>query len=383
LQFADSAPPDTVRADVDWEAEGLPDELPDDRARAARKELLDELHVDGVSVEELKKAVEEQRLALLPVERLLGSGKRYSQQTIADESGLELEYLQATRRALGLPVPPPDAEVLGERDLEAAKIGKRLREAGFDDEGMLESSRVLGRGMARYAEAIRTLGASSMLQGGADEYELGRRFAAATEALLPLTGPWLEYVFTLHLGQVLRTDAVTFEEITTGHLSEGRPQAIAFADLVGFTELGEAAGVEELTSVASQLSRLAGDVVEAPVRVVKVIGDAVMLVAPEPEPMLATTLELVERAEAHESLPQLRAGVAYGPAVNRWGDWFGSTVNLASRLTARARPGSVLTTEEVRDAAKDAFEWSSAGPKRLKGISEPVKTFRVRRASDG
>ena len=118
-------------------------------------------------------------------------------------------------------------------------------------------------------------------------------------------------------------------------------------------------------------------------RLVKVIGDAVMLVSPEPGPMVAATLELVERAEAHEALPQLRAGVAYGPAVNRWGDWFGSTVNLASRLTARARPGSVLTTEEVRDAApEDGYAWSSAGPKRLKGIAEPVKTYRVRREPD-
>ena len=373
---------DSVRGDVDWEAEGLLDELPDERARKARRELLDELHADGVSLEELKEAVKEQRLALVPVERLLGPDQRYSQEDVARESGLELEYLQATRRALGLPVPPPDAKVLGERDVEAAKIGARFRDAGFDDEGMLEATRVLGRGMARYAEAIRTLGASSLLTGGADERELGRRFAAATEALLPLSGPWLEYVFALHLGQVLRTDAVTFEEMTTGHLSEGRAQAVAFADLVGFTELGETAGVEELTSVATQLSRLAGEVVEPPVRVVKVIGDAVMLVSPDPGQMVATTLELVERAEDHESLPQLRAGVAYGPAVNRWGDWFGSTVNVASRLTARARPGSVLTTEEVRDAAEDGYAWSSAGPKRLKGISEPVKTYRVRREPD-
>ena len=367
---------------VDWEAEGLLDELPDERARTARRELLDELHADGVSLDELKQAVREQRLALVPVERLLGSDQRFSQEDVARESGLELEYLQATRRALGLPVPPPDAKVLGERDVEAAKIGARFRDAGFDDEGMLEATRVLGRGMARYAEAIRTLGASSLLTGGADEHELGRRFAAATEALLPLSGTWLEYVFALHLAQVLRTDAMTFEEMTTGHLSEGRPQAVAFADLVGFTELGETAGVEELTSVATQLSRLAGEVVEPPVRVVKVIGDAVMLVSPDPEQMVATTLELVERAEDHESLPQLRAGVAYGPAVNRWGDWFGSTVNVASRLTARARPGSVLTTEDVRDAAKDGYAWSSAGPKRLKGISEPVKTYRVRREPD-
>ena len=364
---------------VDWEAEGLLDELPDDRARAARRELLDELHEDGVSVEELRQAVAEQRLALLPVERMLGGDRRHSQQDIAAASGLSLEYLQATRRALGLPVPPPDAKVLGERDLEAAKIGARLIEAGFEEEGMLESTRVLGRGMARYAEAIRTLGASSLLAGGADEHELGRRFAAATEALLPLSGPWLEYVFALHLGHVLRNDAVTFEEMTTGHLNEGRRQAIAFADLVGFTELGETAGVEELTSVASRLSKLAGEVVEPPVRVVKVIGDAVMLVSPEPERMVATTLDLVEAAERDDALPELRAGVAYGPAVNRWGDWFGSTVNVASRLTSRARPGSVLTTEEVRDAVADGFNWSSAGPKRLKGISEPVKTYRVRR----
>ena len=114
-------------------------------------------------------------------------------------------------------------------------------------------------------------------------------------------------------------------------------------------------------------------------RVVKVIGDAVMLVSPEPERMVATTLDLVEAAERDDALPELRAGVAYGPAVNRWGDWFGSTVNVASRLTSRARPGSVLTTEEVRDAVADGFNWSSAGPKRLKGISEPVKTYRVRR----
>jgi adenylate cyclase len=269
--------------------------------------------------------------------------------------------------------------VLGGKDHHAAKKGARLIEAGFEHEGILEYNPVLGRGMARYAEAIRTLGASSLLAGGADEHELGRRFAAAGEALLPLSGPWLEYVFALHLGQVLRNDAVSFEEMTSGHLNEGRPQAIAFADLVGFTELGETAGVEELTSVAAQLSRLAGEVVEPPVRVVKVIGDAVMLVCPDPEPMVATTLELVARAEEAEELPQLRAGIAYGPAVNRWGDWFGSTVNLASRLTARARPGAVLTTAEVREAAEDGFEWSSAGPKRLKGIAEPVKTFRVRR----
>jgi adenylate cyclase len=363
---------------MDWDAEGLLDNLPDDNAREARRALLDELHADGVPLEELRAAVREQRLALLPVDRLLGPERKYSQRELAEKAGLSLDYVQASRRALGLPVPPPDEKAFGDRDVEAVGQYRRFQALGFEDEGMLEATRVLGRGMARYAQAMRTLGASSLLQEGGDERELGRRFASAVEELLPLAGPWLEYVFSLHLAQVLRSDAVTFEEMTSGHLSDTREQAVAFADLVGFTQLGETVPVEELAGASSRLSRLAGEVVEPPVAIVKVIGDAVMLVAPHASELVDTTLTLVERAEQAEDLPQLRAGVAFGPAVNRWGDWFGSTVNLASRLTARARPASVLVTGEVREAAGD-FEYSSAGPKKLKGFSGPVKTYRVRR----
>jgi len=365
---------------VDWEAEGLLEDLPDDGARQARRDLLDELHADGVGVDELREAVKEQRLALVPVERLLGSEAKYTQAEIAEKAGVDVEYLQASRRALGLPVLGPDERAFGEKDLEAARLGARFREAGFDDEGMLEATRVLGRGMVRYADAMRSLAARSLLQSGSDEHELGRRFAAATEELMPLAGPWLEHVFTLHLQQVLRNDAVTFEEMTTGRLNEAREQTVAFADLVGFTELGETVPVEELSGVAGQLSKLAGDVVESPVRLVKVIGDAVMLVSAEPEPMVDTMLTLVDRADKADDLPALRAGIAFGPAVNRWGDWFGSTVNLASRLAARARPSSVLVTEVVRDRlGEGGYEWSSAGPKKLKGFSSPVPTYRVRR----
>ena len=91
-----------------------------------------------------------------------------------------------------------------------------------------------------------------------------------------------------------------------------------------------------------------------------------------------TCLALIERAEGEEDFPPLRAGVAFGPAVNRWGDWFGSTVNVASRLTGRARSGAVLVTEPVREAAEDRFDWSAAGEKKLKGLQKPIKTFRPR-----
>ncbi len=368
---------------MDWEAEGLLEGLPDDRARQARRKLLDELHEDGVSREELGQAVEEQRLALVPVERLLGGETRYSAREIAKEAGLDLDLLLATRRALGLPVPGPDDAALGDEDLEAAKIQAKVAGAGFATEDLHETNRVLGRGIARYVEALRTTISEALLEPEVDEHELGLRFTSLAAELVPLNAPWMDYVFRLHLRQMLRNEAVTLQERSSGR-GEERTAAIAFADLVGFTELGQTVDVAELSDVAGNLQRMAGELVDPPVRLVKVIGDAVMLVAPEPKELVDTTVRLVERAEGTEGFPPLRAGVAFGPAANHFGDWFGSTVNLASRLTARARPSSVLVTEEVREALEDdGYAISSAGPKRLKGIAEPVKTFRVRRGPGG
>jgi adenylate cyclase len=123
-------------------------------------------------------------------------------------------------------------------------------------------------------------------------------------------------------------------------------------------------------------------VIEPPVRIVKLIGDAVMLVAPEPAPMLECTLALVETAAEQEDFPELRAGVACGQAVHRWGDWYGTPVNLASRLTTRARPSTVLVTADVRDQTGDRFQFSDAGRKRLKGFAHPVHAYRARREGD-
>jgi adenylate cyclase len=107
-----------------------------------------------------------------------------------------------------------------------------------------------------------------------------------------------------------------------------------------------------------------------------------MLVAPEPAPMFAFTLALVDVAGAQADFPELRAGVASGQAVHRWGDWYGTPVNLASRLTTRARPSTVLVTAEVRDAAGGGFQFSDAGRKRLKGFGQAVQAYRARRNGD-
>ena len=365
---------------MDWEAEGLLEGLEDHEARAARGELLDELHSDGCTMDELRAAVAEDRLVLLPVERLLAGVPRYSASEIAERVGLPLEQLLESRQALGLPVTDPDAPVFGEEELEFAENSREFLAAGFPFEETLEVQRVLGRGMARYAEALRALFAQTFLKPGDSEVELARRFATVAEGLLPQSGPWLGHVLALHLRQLIRNDMVGLEERMLGKVPDTFETAVVFADLVGFTELGETVPVAELGGLAGRLSRLAGEVVEPPVRVVKLIGDAVMLVSPDARAAVDTAIELVELAEREENFPQLRAGVAYGPAVNRWGDWFGGTVNLASRLTERARPGSVLVTEPVYDAAgEDAFDWSAAGEKRLKGLSSPVNAYRARR----
>ncbi len=363
---------------MDWEAEGLLEGCDAD-AREARIALLERLHADGVPLEELRRAVAEERLALLPVERLLAAEARYSAREIAEQSGLDLEFFEAQRRALGLAVPGSDERVYGVQDLRAARMGNEYRQAGRPDDEALEAQRVLGRGMARYVDAITALVGQSALAGATDEQEVATRLEAISRTLLPLAGPWLAHVFGLHLREALRQEVVTAEQLASGRLDTGRDCAVAFADLVGFTELGETIPVEELGSVAGRLSKLAEAVIEPPVKIVKEIGDAVMLVSPEPGRLVDATLALVE-GDGEDGLPAIRAGVAFGPAVNRWGDWYGSTVNVASRLTARARPASVLASEAVRDAA-GGYEWSFAGEKKLKGLSAPVRTFRARRVT--
>ena len=190
----------------------------------------------------------------------------------------------------------------------------------------------------------------------------------------------------LQLRHALETEAVNANERAAGApLPGARMVAVAFADLVGFTRLGETVPPEELEHLANRLADAAREVTVPPVRFVKTIGDAVMLVSMETSALLEAMLSLVETTEADEELPQLRVGVAYGPAVSRAGDWFGSPVNLASRVTSAARPGSVLVAEAAYEQMGDdeQFSWSFAKARRLKGIKDDVKLYRARRAEEG
>jgi class 3 adenylate cyclase len=181
-----------------------------------------------------------------------------------------------------------------------------------------------------------------------------------------------------------RQAAVDASALASGRVPDAAEVAICFADLVGFTKLGERIDSAALGDVAQRLEELARDVIRPPVRLIKTIGDAAMLQSSDPGALLDGALALVARADAEgEQFPQLRAGIAHGQALERAGDWYGRPVNLASRVTGVARPGSVLVAESARDAVdRDRYEWSFAGARRLKGVDGEVKLFRARPAGD-
>ena len=364
---------------IDFEAEGLLDGVQGD-LRRARLALLEELATRGVSVEELREAVAAGRLTLLPVERALaGNGPRHTPREMAEVSGVDLALLQRFTAAFGFPHLDPDVRALTDADVEAAWGMRAFRNAGLPEEGMLQVARTIGMGTARIAAASRELIVRTLMQPGDTESDLAHRFAAAAEQMLPLLEPMLVYTLQVHLLEEVRRGLIGAADLASGEISGTVEIGACFVDLVEFTKLGEKIAVEELGEVAGRLEEMATAVAEPPVQLVKLIGDAAMLVSTEPAPLVEAALGLVAAAEEEgEAFPHLRAGVAYGSALAQTGDYYGRPVNLASRITGAARPGSVLLDAAAKEATGDGFSYSFAGEHRLRGFDSRVKLYRAR-----
>ncbi len=367
---------------IDFAAEGLLDGL-EGRQRSERLTLLRQLADDGVSLAELRRNTTAGSIMYLPADRVIVGRERYTASEVAQISGVEEEFLVAARRAMGLPIPEQDEAVYTAAELGSARMIHVARDAGISDEEVLDLLRVLGRGLSQVAETLRTLPLKLVLEPGMSEPELANRYAQAAGALYPLVNPLVENVLTLHLKHATQSTVVSELERSGGQLPGSREVSICFADLVGFTRLGEEVPPDELGRLAVRLEALATDAASPPVRLVKTIGDAAMLASPEPEPLLGAALSLIEAAdEEGDDFPQLRAGAALGKALPRAGDWYGRPVNLASRITAVARPGSLLAERELHESATGAYRWSFAGERRLKGIRGGVPLFRARRLEE-
>ncbi|MGB6209364.1 adenylate/guanylate cyclase domain-containing protein [Mycobacterium sp.] len=350
-------------------------------ARAERAELIEWLFEQGITAEDVRGT---SAPLMLATRRVIGDDGTYvSTREIADSYGIDLDLLQRVQRAIGLArIDDPDAAVHMRADAEAAAQVRHFFKLGLNADNLVLVVRVLAEGLSHAAEVMRYTALAAVTEPGTTELEIAKRSHALVSQIAPLLGPWIEEMLLMQLRNMMETEAVTASERAAGTpLAGARQVTVAFADLVGFTRLGEEVPAEELGQLANRLAELARDVAIPPVRFIKTIGDAVMFVCTDPAPLLDAVLKLVEITDGDNDFPRLRAGIASGSAVSRAGDWFGSPVNMASRVTAVARPGAVLGAESTRDELGDdaGFSWSYAGARHLKGIKGEVKLFRARR----
>jgi adenylate cyclase len=341
----------------------------------AREQLLERLREAGQSDEDIEAAAREGRLPTLAVELALGGAGRYSLTHVAREAGLSAQFLRQALQATGRASPAPRERSLTDEDIELARLLKRFVDAGLPRAELLEVARVLSQGIAPVAEAVRRLVGDALLVPGDSEYTVGLRYTQAVDQLAPLVPSLLDHQFRVHLRDDIRGVLVTEAERESGRLEGSRVVTIAFADLVDYTRLGERLAPEDLGGIARRLNELAMEAIRRPVRLVKTIGDAAMFMSTDVEPMVDTVVALRDAVEAQDSgMPSLRVGIAHGPATSRGGDWFGSTVNLASRVTGQAKPGRVLATEPVAEAS-DRYDWQRRRRRGFKGVEGRVRLF--------
>lgn len=361
------------RADVDFAAEGLLEGLDGD-AREARRALLQRLADEGVDLDDLRRAVDDDRLALLPVERVLsGDEPCYTFREIAERADLDVRFLVGLWRAFGVALGDIDETVANREDLEAALAVKRWRDAGVSEDGMLEIARAMRHAMSTVAAAMRSVLGTSFVHPGDNELDVAMRYARVADEAASELDRLLGWALRVHQRNQLALEV-------TGGVAEApgsRDVAVCFADLVGFTAFGEHAYAPEIAKVAARLDELAADAVRPPVQLVKTIGDAVMLVSPDADALIETALILIREVGEDPSMPRVRVGIARGPALARAGDWFGQPVNLASRLTALADPGQVIATREVREAATGRYAWTPRRRRRIKGLEGRLDLFCV------
>jgi adenylate cyclase len=341
----------------------------------------------GATREEVDEAAREGRLALLALDREILPGRaHYSFAEVTERAGVEPESALRLWRALGFPDPPEEAR-FGDEDVRALtalrdwfRTGAVLVPETFDR--LVQQTRVVGAATSRLAE-----GHSDAIM---DAINRARDLGMDDEAIATVVTTsfdWSRIARFLDHALRIQLRAALWRKYAgedTGQHPAAQVLAVGFVDLVGYTALSQELDEGELAALIGRFDALAYDTVaEHGGRVVKTIGDEVMFVAYDSASAARIALALVEGSAADDVLPESRAGVAFGPAVAREGDYYGPVVNLARRLVDMAKIGAVLVSDELHETLADdpGFSFRRLRSRRIRDIGR-VEVWRLRPAAD-
>jgi adenylate cyclase len=311
---------------------------------------------------------------------LLGGKRKYTRLDVVANAGVDPERVRRLWRALGFATVEDDEVVFTDADVEAIQISDQLVQTGLMDPDVeVPVTRALGQHLSRLAEwqadMLSTLITESQEAGKSD-----RQIAQLVNRLVPELEQVQNFVWRRHFaayaGRALAAPGEDLEE---------RTQVAGFVDMVGYTRLTRQINDSELSAVLDRFETLATEVIaERHSRVVKMIGDEVLFVADSAVDAAEIALTLSERTSEDDELPAVRAGLASGRILNRFGDVYGSVVNLASRLTSVARPGTILVDKELAAEleAEPSYEVRSRRPVSVRGYHR-MRPSALRRAGRG
>jgi len=337
----------------------------------------------GHSLKRIKQASDDGQLAIGPIENLLSSsGAHHTLRQASRASGLPAELIRQVYSTMGLgPIPP---EGLSDEDLEMMRYVSAVLAAGFPLPAYLQLLRVYGQVMAQVADAeVRLMHLyvhKPLMRAGVPNVEIAEEMEEMAREVLPLVTPFIAFLHSRLLSHFVEQDMIGHMEADLGDdgLDEGRLRvAIAFADLAGYARLTVEQGDEAAVSTVERFVEAVAATLPPEARVIKTLGDEVMVVGPDPAALVAWAVGLQAGIRAEEPPP--RIGIHYGEALYRDGDYFGREVNQAARVVARAGGGEVLVTRPVVELADgvDGLQFDRIGEVRLKGFSDTTELFVV------
>lgn len=316
------------------------------------------------------------------VEEFLLGGERFLRRgDVAERGGVSPEQTARLWSALGFPRVPDDVSAFAQADLDAlALVQELLGEEALDEAEALAIARTLGQSMARLAEWQANL----LRRTIAERDSAGDPDAVleSVRTIVPLLEKLQAYTWRRHLAVTAGRMMSAIAERESDDDSRAATTTVGFADLVGFTSMSRQVDADELRSLLERFESVSTDVVSRHGgRIVKTLGDEVFFVCSDVRAALEIAFDLHADVPDDEDRLTLRIGLAHGEVLPRYGDVYGPVVNIASRLTSHARPGTTLLDDDLTDAVRELgldLELRSVPPLAVRGYKH-LKPHVVRR----